>query len=134
MPRARMANNQPDPLPVVLQSLALSAVEVQLVYDRECRTSVTAAAPALEVLTGVIGRDAGISLLPPCLKVRRWDVSTSVMLTRSSTKELALLVRPVNLAFRLKYGTSQTVESRLSVEVEQVSVPSSHSISKDPNT
>jgi hypothetical protein len=116
-----MANNQPDALPVVLQSLALSAVEVQLVYDRECRASVTAAAPALEVLTGLIGRDRAISLLPPCLKVRRWDVSTSVMITRSSTKELALMVRPVNLGFRLKYGTSETMESRLAVKVEQVS-------------
>ena len=121
-----MANNQPDPLPVVLESLALSAVEVQLVYDRECRASVMAAAPALDILTGVIGRDAAISLSPACLKLRRWDVSTSVMLTRSSSKELALLVRPINLAFRLKYGTSEAMESRLAVEVEQVS--------KDPNT
>jgi len=120
-----MANNQPDPLPVVLQSLALSAVEVQLLYDRECRANVAASAPALDALTGVIGRDAAISLLPPCLKVRRWEVSTSVMLTRSSTNELTLLVRPVNLGFRLKYGISETMESRLAVEVEQVS--------KDPN-
>lgn len=118
-----MADQIPETLSAVVNSLALSAVEVQMAFDTAFRQAVAYPAQTVDELAAVIGRDAAIALLPSRLQVERWEVTANVMMLRGHTREFSLAVRPLNLGFQLKYGSSERVESQLRLQIEQTVNP-----------
>lgn len=59
-------------------------------------------------------------LLPPRLQLHTHEVRTRVRVTLDRTRGFAVKVLPLNLGYDLRYGTTATQESRISICVARV--------------
>ena len=104
----------------LVSELALSAVTVQEALDAGRTATLQRLSGEDVVRLGTLGLG---SLAAPLQRINEFRIATAVSVRTAGEKDLQVLVRPVNLAFRLARGRREQSECRIEICVGRTPVP-----------
>lgn len=123
-----MPDDTLDSLSAWIGGLAADAVAVQRLLDKaSCqaqREHLALVWGAPEPLWEVL-----LPMMPPRLSVTSHRMTCSLRTKVSWSGEVSIGVKAINLGYALTYRTSHTTDATITVEVEQIPVPTPRSIS-----
>jgi len=110
-------------LGIFSRKYAASIVETQRIFDRDYLDSLETVLPAAQLLSDVLGVSGALSILPARLVAGYAEWTTQIALRRSRAFSFSLMVKPVNLGFRISHETTEDTESTIRLELEQIPSP-----------
>jgi hypothetical protein len=93
------------------------------IFDRDYLDSLETVLPAAQLLSGVLGVSGALSILPARLVAGHAEWTAQIALRRSRAFSFSLMVKPVNLGFRISHETTEDTESTIRLEFEQIPSP-----------
>ena len=109
-------------LGIFSRKCAASIVETQRIFDRDYLDSLETV-PTAQLLSGVLGVSGALSILPARLVAGHAELTTQIALRQSRAFSFSLMVKPVNLGFRISHETTEDTESTIRLELEQIPSP-----------
>ena len=102
-------------------ALGCDALKVQKRWNEEHILELERTRELLPVLRGGLG-DAALNLSPRRLVLDSMSIEHRTCISTSRERGLAIKLKPLNLGYDLRYGSTASSESRLCVTVEQVPI------------
>ncbi|MFC1822087.1 hypothetical protein ACFL9T_05220 [Thermodesulfobacteriota bacterium] len=110
------------PIKNLIAKLAMDAINIQLILDEDHEIQEREFEELVSQAPGII-KDALLPLKPTKYQVRKFELTTRILLSIRREIEFEVRAVPLNLGYDHRYGSTATSESMITFQVEQVPIP-----------